>query len=141
MNQLGWMYARGLGVAQDEVRAAEFYRKSADKFLDFLGEAANRDLTEIAPDQIIRFRNEEAKHLAQAPSSYLRRFTYDTISHSKPILEFVISQVGADRVMTGSDYCFDMGYQRPVEIVEELRLSPEERKMILGGTAAKILKL
>ncbi len=44
----------------------------------------------------------EAKHLAQAPSSYLRRFTYDTISHSKPILEFVISQVGVDRVMTGS---------------------------------------
>ena len=83
----------------------------------------------------------EAKHLAQAPSSYLRRFTYDTISHSKPILEFVISQVGADRVMTGSDYCFDMGYQRPVEIVEELRLSPEERRMILGGTAAKMLKI
>src|SRR6202166_1481499 len=83
----------------------------------------------------------EAKHLAQAPSSYLRRFTYDTISHSRPILEFVISQVGADRVMTGSDYCFDMGYQRPVEIVEELRLSPEERNMIRGGTAAKILKI
>ena len=83
----------------------------------------------------------EAKNLPQAPSSYLRRFTYDTISHSKPILEFVISQVGADRVMVGSDYCFDMGYQRPVEIVDELRLSPEERKMILGGTAAKILKI
>jgi len=43
--------------------------------------------------------------------------------------------------MTGSDYCFDMGYQRPVEIVEELHLSPEERRMILGGTAAKILKI
>jgi hypothetical protein len=34
-----------------------------------------------------------------------------------------------------------MGYQRPVEILDELRLSPEERKMILGGTAAKILKI
>ncbi len=43
--------------------------------------------------------------------------------------------------MTGSDYCFDMDYQRPVEIVEELRLSPEERNMILGGTAARILKI
>jgi len=83
----------------------------------------------------------ELKHLAQPPSSYLRRFTYDTISHSRPILEFVISQVGADRVMTGSDYCFDMGYQRPLEIVETLRLSPEERKMILGGTAAKLLRI
>jgi aminocarboxymuconate-semialdehyde decarboxylase len=70
-----------------------------------------------------------------------RHLTYDTIAHSKPILEFAISQVGADRVMTGSDYCFDMGYEHPVEIVEELRLSPEARRMILGGTAAKILKL
>ncbi|TMJ32809.1 MAG: amidohydrolase, partial [Alphaproteobacteria bacterium] len=83
----------------------------------------------------------EAKHLENPPSSYLRRFTYDTISHSKPILEFVISQVGADRVMIGSDYCFDMGYQRPLEIIDALGLSPEDRKMVLGGTAAKMLKI
>src|SRR5207302_2015530 len=29
----------------------------------------------------------ENRHLANAPSSYLRRFTYDTIAHSKPIME------------------------------------------------------
>jgi len=86
-------------------------------------------------------RRKETKHLAQAPSSYLRRFTYDTIAHSKPIMEFVISMVGADRVMIGSDYCFDMGYERPVGFVEELNLSAEERKMILGTTAARLLKL
>jgi len=28
-----------------------------------------------------------------------------------------------------------------VEVVEDLRLSPEQRKMILGGTAAKLLKI
>jgi aminocarboxymuconate-semialdehyde decarboxylase len=83
----------------------------------------------------------ETKHLANAPSSYLRRFTYDTIAHSKPIMEFVISLVGADRIMIGSDYCFDMGYERPVQVVEELGLSGEQKQMILGGTAAKILKL
>jgi aminocarboxymuconate-semialdehyde decarboxylase len=83
----------------------------------------------------------ETKHLANAPSSYLRRFTYDTISHSRPIMEFVISEVGADRVMIGSDYCFDMGYERPLQLIEELRLSGAQRNMILGGTAAKLLKL
>ena len=41
-----------------------FYRKSADKFLAFLGDAANRDLTEVTPEHVIRFRNEEAKQLA-----------------------------------------------------------------------------
>ena len=75
------------------------------------------------------------------PSTYLRRFTYDTISHSKPIMEFIISQVGVDRVMLGSDYCFGAGYDRPVEVVEDLRLNSEQRKMILGETAAKILRV
>ncbi|HWM49215.1 MAG TPA: amidohydrolase family protein [Xanthobacteraceae bacterium] len=83
----------------------------------------------------------ETKHLAQAPSTYLRRFTYDTITHSAPILQFLISQVGADRVMIGSDYCFDMGYERPVQVLDELGLKDEERKLILGGTAAAILKM
>jgi aminocarboxymuconate-semialdehyde decarboxylase len=82
-----------------------------------------------------------AKHIAQAPSAYLRRFTYDTISHSKPLMEYIISQVGVDRIMLGSDYCYDVGYTDPVQVVEELRLNSEQRKMILGGTAAKLLKI
>jgi aminocarboxymuconate-semialdehyde decarboxylase len=83
----------------------------------------------------------ETKHLANAPSTYLRRFSYDTIAHSKPIMEFVINQVGADRVMIGSDYCFDMGYERPLALLQELNVSTEQRAMILGGNAAKLLKL
>ncbi len=82
-----------------------------------------------------------AKQCAQTPSAYLRRFTYDMISHSKPFMEYVISQVGADRIMLGSDYCYNVGYTQPVQVVEELSLSSEQHKMILGGTAAKILKI
>jgi hypothetical protein len=52
----------------------------------------------------------ETKTLANAPSTYLHRFTFDTISHSKRILEFVIAEVGAERVMIGSDYCFRHGH-------------------------------
>src|SRR5262245_19193154 len=85
-------------------------------------------------------RRKETKHLALAPSTNLRRFTYDTIAHSKPIMEFVISMVGADRVMIGSDYCFDMGYEQSVDFVEGLNLSTEQRRMILGTTGAKLLK-
>jgi aminocarboxymuconate-semialdehyde decarboxylase len=82
-----------------------------------------------------------AKHSAQTPSAYLHRFMYDTIAHSKPVMEFIMSQVGVDRIMLGSDYCFPVGYDRPVEVVEDLHLSSDQRKMILGGTAAKILKI
>jgi aminocarboxymuconate-semialdehyde decarboxylase len=81
------------------------------------------------------------KKIAQPPSAYLKRFTYDTITHSKPILEWVISQVGISRVMLGSDYCFPMGTERPVKIVDQLDLEDRQRAMILGTTAAKLLKL
>jgi aminocarboxymuconate-semialdehyde decarboxylase len=83
----------------------------------------------------------ELKHLPQAPSTYLQRFTYDTITHSKTIMEFVIKEVGAERVMIGSDYCFAMGYDRPVQFLEQVDLATEQRKMILGGNAARLLKL
>ena len=83
----------------------------------------------------------ELKRLPQAPSTYLKRFTYDTICHSKSIMEYVIQQVGVERIMLGSDYCFTMGYEKPVQFVEQVDLSSEQRKMILSGNAARLLKL
>ena len=80
-------------------------------------------------------------HLAQPPSAYMQRFTYDTIVHSKSVMEFLIQEVGAEHIMLGSDYCFDMGYERPVEFLERVNISSSKRKMILGQNAAKLLKL
>ncbi len=80
-------------------------------------------------------------NLPKPPSEYLSRFTYDTIVHSKPIMEFIIKQVGAERIMIGSDYCFDMGYDRPVQFLEHIDLTSAQRKMIMGGNAARVLKL
>ena len=65
-----------------------------------------------------------------------------TISHSPTLLRFLIELVGAERVMLGSDYCFDMGYIRPREIVEKrLRLSRPDQRRILGATAARLLSI
>ena len=74
-------------------------------------------------------------------SAYLRRFTYDTITHSPGALRFLVETVGADRVMLGSDFCVDMGYARPRRIVEQLRLRPVDRARILRGNAAKLLRV
>jgi len=84
---------------------------------------------------------QELKSLPAAPSTYLTRFTYDTITHSKAVMEFVIKAVGAERIMLGSDYCFTMGYDRPVQFLEQVDLPSVQRKMILGGNAARLLKL
>ena len=84
----------------------------------------------------------ETKHMTKPPSSYLRRFHYDTISHNGPILLNLVRQVGADRVVLGSDHRSDMGYKLPVDVVERLtELSLRERELILGGNAARLLKI
>jgi aminocarboxymuconate-semialdehyde decarboxylase len=84
----------------------------------------------------------ECKHMTRPPSTYLRRFHYDTIAHSDRILMNLIRQVGVDRVVMGSDCPADMSYTRPVDVVERLQeLSGGERDSILGGNAARLLKL
>jgi aminocarboxymuconate-semialdehyde decarboxylase len=84
----------------------------------------------------------ELRHMKRLPSEYLRRFTYDTIGHNDAINQALINFVGADRVVLGSDYCFDMGLSDPVGDLERLdALTAEDRDLIVGETAKKLLKL
>jgi aminocarboxymuconate-semialdehyde decarboxylase len=84
----------------------------------------------------------ECKTIPQPPSEYLKRFTYDTISYSATIMDDLIGLVGADRIMMGSDYCFDIAYNDPVKIVNGIEsLDDGERRQILWGNAARLLKL
>jgi aminocarboxymuconate-semialdehyde decarboxylase len=84
----------------------------------------------------------ELRHMKALPSTYLRRFTYDTIGHNDQITYNLIRLVGADRVVLGSDYCFDMGLTDPVADVDRIGgLSVAERDLIIGQTAVKLLRL
>lgn len=51
----------------------------------------------------------EAKGCVHPPSSYARRFHYDTLTHNPSATRWLIDQVGADRVVLGTDTPFDMG--------------------------------
>ena len=84
----------------------------------------------------------ELKHMKRLPSEYLRRFSYDTIGHDDRINMNLVRLVGADRVLLGSDYCFDMGLEEPVKTVERLTdLAESDRDLILGKTAARLLRI
>ena len=84
----------------------------------------------------------ELKHMKQPPSSYLKRFTYDTIGHDDRINANLVRLVGADRVTLGSDYCFDMGLDDPLATVNRIAgLSAEDKERICGGNARKLLRL
>lgn len=82
----------------------------------------------------------ECRHLEKGPLDYLSRFHYDTVTHSAEALDYLVRIAGAERVMLGSDYCFDMGYERPVEIVSgHPELSDHDKSLILGGNARRLL--
>jgi aminocarboxymuconate-semialdehyde decarboxylase len=86
----------------------------------------------------------EAKAGARRPvGAYLRRFVYDTITHDARALRYLVDLVGADRVVVGSDFCFDMGYERPRDLVLDraVGLSRADRDRILHTNAAGMLRL
>ena len=84
----------------------------------------------------------ECKTITKPPSSYLKRFTYDTITYDEELLEDLIKLVGADRIMVGSDYCFDIAYEEPVRFLDGVKsLTGKQKQQILWSNAAKLLKL
>ncbi len=84
----------------------------------------------------------ECKTISKPPSSYLKRFTYDTITYDEALLEDLITLVGADRILVGSDYCFDIAYEEPVRFLNGVKsLSSEQKLQIIWSNAARLLKL
>lgn len=76
--------------------------------------------------------------LRTPPGESLRRFYFDTIVHDGTLLRQLVAYAGADHVVLGSDYPFDMGVERPADQVRALELSEEDEQSILGGTALRL---
>ena len=85
-------------------------------------------------------RSEARINLETPPSHYLDRFYYDCLTHSEPVLRYLIDTVGADRILLGSDWPFDMGIDSPVQWVNSLEsLTQEEKELILGKNIENLL--
>jgi aminocarboxymuconate-semialdehyde decarboxylase len=80
------------------------------------------------------------RQMAKKPSEYLRQLYFDTLVYSPSILRHLIGQVGADRIVMGTDYPFPVASRDPVGDVDAAGLEEPERAAILGGTAARLLK-
>jgi len=83
----------------------------------------------------------EARACRRPPSEYLRRFTYDTVTHAPRPLAFLVSQVGAERVAYGTDYPFDMAAGPFVRQIEGAGLDGLQREQIAWRTAARLFRL
>ena len=84
-------------------------------------------------------RAEPKAQLPKPPTESLARFYFDTIVHSKEVLEFLVGNAGAERVLLGSDYPFDMGMPDGVLQVRGLSIPAADQADILGGRAQALL--
>ena len=80
-------------------------------------------------------------HISAPPSTYLRRFYFDSLVGADTPLRFLIDLVGADRVMFGTDYPFEIGDAEGTHALPTINALPAgDRDRILGGNAAAALK-
>ena len=87
-------------------------------------------------------RAEARAHLSQPPSAYLRRFYYDCIVYTEPALRYLLDTVGADRVVFGTDWPYDMALDWPVAWVLGMKsLSQEDKDAILWKNLERLLAL
>jgi len=74
------------------------------------------------------------------PLDVMKRLYYDTLTFSPAALRYLVDLVGADRLMLGSDYPFEMAETDPVGVTKA-GVPEHHHDAVLGGTAARILGL
>ncbi len=76
------------------------------------------------------------------PSSYLEKFYFDSITFDPEMLKRLIDKFGADHVVLGTDYPYDMGEDDPLGLIKKIKRLPQAaRDLIQGGNAARLLDI
>ncbi|MDF3142605.1 MULTISPECIES: amidohydrolase family protein [unclassified Streptomyces] len=83
----------------------------------------------------------DARACSREPSSYLKQLYFDSLVHDPHVLRELIRVVGADRVLLGSDFPFDMGTDDPLAALRAAGLPDHDFHAVRGGNAAALLNL
>ncbi|MEU2064767.1 amidohydrolase family protein [Streptomyces sp. NPDC013455] len=86
-------------------------------------------------------RSDAGAGCAHPPSSYLKRLYFDSLVHDPRVLRELVRVAGADRVLLGSDFPFDMGTEDPVGALRAARLTGADFDAVRGGNAAALLTI
>lgn len=93
-------------------------------------------------DHAYHARADCREHITRPPSTYLQQLYFDTMVFDAEDLAYLIGRYGADHVLLGTDYPYDMGEDDPVGLVAGVDgLDDKERAQVMGGNAAKLLGL
>jgi aminocarboxymuconate-semialdehyde decarboxylase len=92
-------------------------------------------------DHAWRARPDTKGRIKKKPSTYLEKFYFDTITFDRAMLKSLVTRYGADHVVLGTDYPYDMAMDDPVGFIEGAGLAAAEKARIMGGNAARLLKI
>ncbi|GLZ55768.1 amidohydrolase family protein [Actinomycetospora sp. NBRC 106378] len=73
------------------------------------------------------------------PSTALRRMWFDALVYTPEALRHLVATAGADRVLLGTDYPFDMAVTDPLDRLAAAGLDPADAEAIRGGNAVELL--
>ena len=77
--------------------------------------------------------------IAELPSAIARRFFYDTLVYDGETLRFLIATFGVRQLCIGTDQPFAIAEKDPLARIRALGLSPDDRRLLLSGNAARFL--
>lgn len=93
-------------------------------------------------DHAYELRADCREHISRPPSSYLAQLYFDTMVFDPEDVGALVRRWGAEHVLLGTDYPFDMGEQDPLGLISRVEgLDDKERGLVLGGNAARLLGL
>jgi len=92
-------------------------------------------------DHAYGVRPELRKHIDRLPSEYLHKLYFDTAVFKPEMVRYLVDEFGADHVLMGTDYPFDMGPTDPLAFIADVQLTEAERKLVLGGNAERLFKI
>lgn len=75
------------------------------------------------------------------PREYLGKFWLDSLVHDQPMLEYITSLVGFEKVALGTDYPFPLGELEPGKLIHDSKFNLQQKEMLLSGAALKWLKM
>lgn len=82
------------------------------------------------------------EHITREPSSYLAQMYFDTMVFDPTMIATLVKRWGADHVLLGTDYPYDMGEADPLGLLAKVEdLADRERTLIAGGNASRLLGL
>ncbi|HEX6769326.1 MAG TPA: amidohydrolase family protein [Candidatus Binatia bacterium] len=90
-------------------------------------------------DRGYRIQDSAAAKIPKAPGEYIKLLNFDTITHSTMALEYLVANFGADHVVLGSDYPYDMGDPEPVASLRAARIDYSSLEQIASANACKLL--